>query len=162
MVTGNHSVDWRRVMAPQGSASALVRVGSDPAQVARHCSGIAYVAAPYDAHAGQRRKWQIDRSTMMSTLAAREVLRLICARVSAICPTVLRAEAMHAAPTVKEAAVNPLDLDFWANWSAPYLNACGIIVVPDIRGWQRCPMVARDVTWALDHNVPVHIYAGAA
>lgn len=160
MAQARHSLDWPGIMAPGGAWSALVRVGSDPGMVARHCSGVAYLAAPYAEQAQARREWRIERSTMVSVLASREILRLTLARVSAICPTVMRAEAMHAVGTVDGAEVDPLDHDFWAAWSAPFLVTAKILVVPAIRGWQRCPMVARDVQWALDHNVPVHLYAG--
>ena len=69
---------------------------------------------------------------------------------------------MHVAGTVDGVVVDPLDHQFWAAWSEPFLVAARLVVVPSIGGWQRCPMVARDVQWALDHNVPVHLYAGAA
>lgn len=161
-MSGKHGLDWRRVMATGGAHSALVRVGSGPDDVARHCVGLAYLAAPYDGQAGSRRNWRIERSTMMSVLASREVLRLTCLNVSAICPTVLRAEAMHAAATVDEVSLDPMDTGFWGKWSQPYLNASAIVAVPEITGWQRCPMVARDVAWALERNVPVHIYARVA
>lgn len=155
-------LDWSAIMARGGAWAALVRCGSDPQIVAAHCSGLAYLATPYAEHAQARRKWQIERSTMSSVMASREVLRLTQVKVSAVCPTVMRAEALHVAGTVEDAGVDPLDHEFWAAWSVPFLLAARIVVVPPIRGWQRCPMVARDVQWALDHNVPVHLYAGAA
>lgn len=161
MAQAQHNLDWRGIMAPGGAWSALVRTGSDPETVARHCGGVAYLAAPYAEQAQARRSWQINLSAMVSVMAARELLRLTSVRVSAVCPTVLRAEALHVAGTVDGAQVDPLDHAFWADWSIPFLIAARIVVVPAISGWQRCPMVARDVQWALDHNVPVHLYAGA-
>lgn len=161
MPASKQKIDWPGLMGRDSAMSALITAGSGPETVAQFCGGLAYLAAPYADRAAARRKWQIERSTMFSVLAARELLRLTRVKVSAICPTVMRAEAMHVAGTVDGDAVDPMDHDLWAAWSAPFLVASSIVVVPAITGWQRCPMVVRDVQWALAHNVPVHFYARA-
>ena len=160
-MAGQQEFDWRGILAPQGAYSALVTTGSRPAKVARHCAGFAYVAVPYDAEARIRADWRIDRSVRQSVLGARELARLHVHGVAAICPTVQRAEILHSA-TTHGLGIAPFDAEFWGAQSLPFLNAAGVIVVPDCQGWSRCPTVWRDVGIALRRNLPVHFYAEAA
>lgn len=150
-------IDWvGLILQHRGS---LIATGSSPKQVARHCNGFAYVAVAYDLEASIRKEWRIERSTRQSVLGARELAFLYEAGVSAICPTVQRAEILHAAATLSNRP-KAFDAQFWAARSLPLLNAAAIVVVPDVQGWARCPMVWRDVNIALQHNVPIHLYAG--
>lgn len=150
-------IDWRGVLRLHGGG--LLIAASRPSRVAQHCVGFAYLAVAYDLEAQIRKDWRIERSTRQSVLAARELSRLYSAGVTAVCPTIQRAEILHAASTLT-GKIDPFDAAFWGARSLPLLNVASIVVVPDVQGWNHCPMVWRDVSIALHHNVPVHIYAG--
>lgn len=152
-------IDWHGVIARH--RGSLITTGSAPVQVARHCAGFAYLAVAYDLEVRLRKDWRLERSTRQSVLAARELAFLYAAGVTAVCPTVQRAEILHAAWTIADKP-DPFDAKFWGARSLPFLNAANIVVVPNVQGWERCPMVWRDVNIALQGNVPVHLYYGGA
>lgn len=154
-------IDWAAVLDTRGRWSALVTVGSSPERAARHASGIAYLAAPYHEAAQLRGAWRIERSVRASTLASYERLRLADCGVTALCPAVDMAEMAHARVLFPDGP-DPLDRRFWSAWATPVLSAARLVVVPEIEGWECCPMVWSDVVFALVHQVPVHVYAGAA
>ncbi|PWE26662.1 DUF1937 domain-containing protein [Pararhodobacter marinus] len=152
-------IDWAPVLNPRGPWSALVVAGSSPARVSRNCAGIVYISAPYHAEAQIRGAWRVERSVLMSIRAANEVGRLAACGCTALAPTVQIAEAAHA-KVLNDDTPDPLDRVFWDAWSQPILNVAALIAIPDIPGWDRCPMVWRDLRFALAHNLPVHIYGG--
>lgn len=152
--------DWRPVLAPRGQYSALVRVGSSPARVAHGNGGrLAFVAAPYIEAVHDRRGWRPDLSVRLSLLTGREVMRLRMSGVTAVCPSLMLGAMCEASHLVPDAPA-PSDRRGWEEWARPILFAAGQIVVPDIEGWHRCPLIWRQVQWALGRNVPVHVYAG--
>lgn len=157
---GKAVLDWRAVLAPNGRYSALVHLGSSPAKVARHCSGLAYLAAPYSSEVTIRQSWRIERSARVETWALHERTRLLAAGVTSVCPTIDRAGMSYTAGMMQGGALDPMDADLWARWSQPMLNVSALIVVPEIDGWNRCPDVWAAVVWALDRNTPVHVYGG--
>lgn len=153
-------IDWRAVMLAKGQWSALVKVDTAPASVARAAVGQTYLAAPYPlAVRGRQEEWKPALSERIAYLAAYEILRLMQMGVSAVCPVEMRARMCIAAPLVDEAP-HALDSNAWQDWSRPMLEASRLVVVPDIPGWSVCPEVWATVVWALTRNVPVHIYAG--
>ncbi|MCA2012414.1 DUF1937 family protein [Cereibacter sphaeroides] len=151
-------IDWRPILNPKGQWSALVTLGSSPARVHRHAAGMVYLSTPYQLQAQIRGFWRIDASVRASTLASIEVAQLAAAGVTAIAPQVIRAEIAHARELVEDAP-DPLDAAYWAEWSLPILRLARMLVIPALAGWDRCPLIWRDLRHALAHNVPVHLYA---
>ncbi|WP_068305322.1 DUF1937 family protein [Pararhodobacter sp. CCB-MM2] len=154
-------IEWEPILAPKGVWSALVTPGSSPDRVHRHAAGMVYLSTPYQLEAQIRGAWHIDASVRASTLASVEVARLAAAGVTAIAPSVMRAEVAHARVLVEDAP-EPLDAAYWAEWSMPILRLARLLVIPAIAGWDRCPLVWRDLRHALAHNVPVHVYGETA
>ncbi len=150
---------WREIITGGGLWSVLVSAGSSPARVADHARGLVFMASPYAEEVHIRRAWRIERSTRMSILAARELHRLRLAGVTAISPVLMMAEMCHAAALLADPP-DPLDTGVWERWAAPLLNVAALVVVPDLQGWARCPLILAQVRRALRHNVPVHLYAG--
>lgn len=152
-------IDWRPILNPKGHWSALLTLSSSPDRVRRHAVGMVYLSAPYQFEAQIRGVWRIEASVRASTEAAIEVAQLAACGVTAVAPNVMRAEVAHAAKVV-DGAPDPLDAAYWAEWSLPILRLARLLVIPAIPGWDRCPMIWRDLRHALAHNVPVHLYAG--
>lgn len=158
-MTRAQAIDWRPLLAPRGKWSSLVRVGSSPARVAHHHAGKpAFVAAPYIEECHDARGWRVDLSVQQSLLIAREVLRLRLSGVTGICPVLMLASMCEAGMLVPDAPA-PADRAGWDEWAQPILHTAGQLVVPDLPGWNRCPLIWRQVQWALAHQVPVHVYA---
>jgi hypothetical protein len=155
------TADWPEILAPLGRWSGLVLAGSSAEIVHREAphGGVAFLATPYTGEVQLKRVWRPQRSALMSALAAREMLRLYLAGVSAVCPVLQLAEMCHASGLVDGAALDPLDDAAWAEWSRPLLEAAALIVVPNLQGWSRCPLILRQVQWALGRGLPVHVYA---
>lgn len=155
------AIDWGPVLEPGGVWSPLVHVGASPEVVARQNAGLAYLATPYTKEVLVKGKWSFDRSVMLSTLAARHVLLLMRAGVTAVSPIVLAAEALHAQPSVPGRKVSPLDHARWTEWCRPMFVASQLVVVPNIPGWDRSEGIWAEVQAALAHNTPVFVYGGA-
>jgi len=119
------------------------------------------LSAPYFSEAVIRDQWRMERSVRASMFAAIEVARLAALGCCAVAPAMVIAGVAEAGALL-DTPLDPLDLRFWAEWSHPLLSAASMVVVPEIDGWQRCPLVWRDVVFALEHNVPVHLYGGEA
>ncbi|MCA2014396.1 DUF1937 family protein [Cereibacter sphaeroides] len=151
-------IDWRPLLDPRGRYSALVTTGSSPDRVRRHCSGLVYLCAPYVHEAQIRGVWRVERSVRISVLASVERARLAACGVTALCPAIDIAEIAHARVLVDDAP-EPLDMTYWRAWSQPILNVAALLAVPEIPGWDRCPLVWRDLRFALAQNVPVHVYS---
>lgn len=145
-------------LVQRGRSAALVNLGADPARVARTCSGIAYVAAPYSGEVVLRRDWRLERSVRLSTLAALETARLVRAGVVAVCPALMRAEMANVAG-IDGAGLDPLDAELWGRQRRVLLAAADLVVVPALRGWDRCPDVLADVAEALARTTRVFLYA---
>lgn len=154
-------IDWRAVLQPRGPWSALVTVGSSPARVAESAVGAVYLSVPYALEAQIRGTWRVEQSVRASVLAAIEMALLAASGCSAQCPAILMAEVAHARVLVEEAP-EPLDQRFWMDWSQPLLNAARVLAIPSLPGWDRCPMVWRDLRHALTYSLPVHVYGGGA
>jgi hypothetical protein len=154
-------MDWRAVLAPGGRWSPLVTAGSSAARVARTPAGLAYLAAPYATEVALRGDWRMERSVRMVTLASIEMARLLRAGIIAVCPTVQRAEMAQVA-RLAGIVLDPLTDPVWADLATALRNAARLVVVPAIQGWDRCPAVWADVIWALERNMPVHVYAERA
>jgi hypothetical protein len=154
-------MDWRAVLAPGGRWSGLVTTGSSAARAARHAAGLAYLAAPYAAEVALRGVWRPDRSVRVQMRAEIELSRLWQAGCVAVCPVVQRA-GMAEVAGLAGLTVDPLDDAAWAPLAEVLRGAARLIVVPELRGWDRCRAVWADVTWALERNVPVHVYAERA
>lgn len=148
--------DWGPVLARDGRWSALVRTGSRPRLVPR--GGIAFLAAPWLGEVSIKQEFRPRRGVQMEHVVAREMLRLMSAGVTAICPVLLQSAMTWASPLVS-GSVDPLDSAAWEAWARPFLNTASVVVVPDVQGWDRCPAVWSQVSWALERNVPVHVYA---
>ena len=158
--------DWPAILAPGGRWSALVRTGAGPVDVPRQ--GLAFLAAPYLAEilAGTG-KWTAWRSDLMSVAIGRELERLRRAGISAVCPVAMQAWMMTAG-LLTGSEVNPLSPPGpapadpapadWADWARPFLLAAARIIVPDVQGWDRCPVVLDQVRCGLERNLPVVIY----
>lgn len=154
-------MDWRAVLAPKGRFSALVTAGSSPARAARHAMGLAYLAAPYAGEVALRGDWRFDRSVRILSLVAIEMARLLKAGCVSVCPVLQRAE-MAQVGRLAGVDVDPLADPDWPGMAVVLRNACGLVVVPAVQGWDRCPAVWSDVVWAIEHDVPVHVYAERA
>lgn len=155
-------IDWRQVLERDGPWSGLVTPGSSPDRVSRYDGGrLVYLAAPYARASLVRGQWHYDRSLRASLRATVEVARLASCGVTAICPSVQIAEIAHGRGFVDEVP-EVTERSFWVQWSMPMLAAAGLVVVPEIEGWRECPTIWSAVVVALLHNVPVHVYAGAA
>ncbi|WP_444452556.1 DUF1937 family protein [Rhodobacter capsulatus] len=154
------AINWGPVLDPEGAWSPPVHVGASPEVVARHNSGLAYLATPYTKEVLVKGKWSFERSVMLSTLASRHVLLLMRAGATAVSPIVLAAEALHAQPSVPGRKVSPLDRARWTEWCRPMFCAAQLVVVPNIPGWDRSEGIWADVQAALAHNTPVFIYGG--
>ncbi|MCL4069019.1 DUF1937 family protein [Pseudomonas sp. GX19020] len=153
-------IDWGAVMMPKGRWSALVETDTAPARVAQYASGQIYLAAPYPlAVRGRQAEWKPALSERIALLAAREILRLMQLGVSAVCPVQMRAGMCIASPLVDEPPP-ALDPHVWQDWAIPMLAVSRMVVVPDIPGWSVCPEVWATAVWALNRNIPLHIYAG--
>lgn len=155
------AMDWRAVMAPGGRHSALVTTGSSPLRVARNAVGLAYLSAPYAGEVALRGDWRFDRSVRILTCVSREMLRLAKAGCYALSPVMQQAEMAQVAPLARQEGieVDPLADPVWRELAVRMRQVCGLVVVPDLQGWDRCPAVRADVAWALERNVPVHLYA---
>jgi len=149
--------DWPAVLARGGRWSALVRAASRPAAVPQ--GGLAFLAAPYLAEVSIRAEWRADRAARMGMAIARELIRLRAHGVTAVCPVLIQDWMMTAAPLAHGLVVGQSRED-WEAWARPMLHASQVLVVPDLQGWDRCPTIRAQVGWALDHNLPVHVYAG--
>lgn len=153
--------DWAAILSPSGRWGRQVRAGSSPDLIRREMPGgaVAFLATPYAAEVHLKKVFRPQRSALMSTLAAREMVRLYLAGVTAICPVLQLAEMCHAAGLVDGALVDPLDSAAWAQWSRPMLESSTVLVVPDLQGWARCPLIALQAGMALSLGRPVHVYA---
>lgn len=151
--------DWPAILAPGGRWSALVRTGAGPGDVAP--GGLAFMAAPYLAEIlAVKGKWSGWRSDLMGVAIGRELDLLRRAGISAVCPVAMQAWMMTAAPLVEDAPATeagPAPAD-WAAWARPFLFAAARIVVPDVQGWDRCPVVLDQVRYGLERNLPVVVY----
>jgi hypothetical protein len=154
-------MDWRAVLAPGGEWAPLVTGGSSPARVGRSAVGLVYLAAPYAGEVALRGGWRLERSVRFVTLAAIEMARLMRAGCVAVCPVLQRAEMAHVAG-LAGLEVDPLADRDWDDLTDRLRCAAGLLVVPQMQGWDRCPEVWADVQWALARNMPVHIYAERA
>lgn len=153
-------IDWSLLTAPDGAYSALVHLGSTPDEVCRRCSGLAYLSTPYAEGACIGGSWRFEKSVEMETRAAMAMHRLARLGVAVLSPAVQWAAMAHAAMALpRDQRISPLDAGAWDIWAAPLRNAAGLIVVPDVPGWQRSRSVWGDVIWALDHATPVHFMA---
>ncbi len=154
-----HPPDWPAILAPGGRWSALVRTGAGPGGVAP--GGLVFLAAPYLAEVEIWGDWRGWRSFMMGAAIARELDRLRRAGISAICPVLMQEWMMQAAQLAAppEEAVRDAPAD-WQAWARPFLHAANRIVVPDVHGWDRCPLVLDQVRWGLERNLPVVVYGG--
>src|SRR5690606_32616652 len=130
--------DWGPVLARDGRWSALVRAGSRPRLVP--AGGIAFLAAPWLGEVSIKQEFRPRRAAQLELVVARELLRLMSAGVTAICPVLLQGAMTSATPLVS-GNVDPLDAAAWEAWSRPLLTGCSVIVVPDVQGWDRCPTV---------------------
>lgn len=154
-------IAWYHLLPRDSRWSALVSTGSTPERVARGNAGLAFVAAPYQSEVQIDGQWQSERSTHLSILAALEMLKLHNAGVSAICPSLQMAEMCHALSLLDEAP-DPLDPHRWKGWAWPMLHAAKLVVVPQLPGWEKCPVIWAQALWALERNIPIHLYAEAA
>ena len=148
--------DWRSVLRKDDRWSALVRTGSSPRSVP--AGGFAFVAAPWLGEVLIKQEYRPRRAAQLGVMLSREIVRLRAAGVTAVCP-VLMQEWMTTASGVMPGSIDPLDAAGWEAWAQPFLNSASSVVVPDVQGWNRCPTVWSQVSWALARNVPVHLYA---
>jgi hypothetical protein len=153
--------DWREVLRPGGRWSALVVTGSGPAQAARCATGLAYLALPYAGEVALRHSWRMERSVRLQAEAAMAAAALMREGCHVICPVLQRA-SIAAVAGLAGLEVDLLDDPVWTQMACALRNGVRLMVVPDVRGWDRCPAIWGDVTWALDRNMPVHLYAGGA
>lgn len=136
----------------------LLHPGATPASVARVASGLVYLATPYSLQATDPRngRWRRDWSDALARAAALEAVALAREGLTAVSPIVQSAAMCNALD-----GLDPLDERLWARWCQPMLDAARAVVVPDIPGWRRSLGVWREVIWALEHNMPVHVYGRA-
>lgn len=141
--------DWGR--------DPLIHFGASPESVARRAVGMVYLATPYSRIAvdGDGR-WNLTASMVAADRAARHAARLAAVGITAVSPIVQSAAMCHASH-----ALDPLDAAFWTRWCAPLLARCGVVVVPDIEGWDQSDGIWREVQEAVAAMKPVHVYARA-
>jgi hypothetical protein len=160
-MTAQADLGWQVLLSPGGRWSGLVTAGSSAARAARHTVGVAYLAAPYQAEVAIRGEWRMDRSVRLVTLAAIEAARLLARGCVTVCPVLARAE-MCQAGRLAGISLDPLSDPAWGDLSTRLRNVAGLVVVPDLPGWDRCPAILADVAWAVERTVPVHVYGEAA
>lgn len=153
-------LDWRAVLAPRGRWSGLVTAGSSAARAARHAAGLAYLAVPYQAEVALRGDWRLERSARLEVEAGVEAARLLECGCFAICPVLERAAIARVAG-IAGLAMDLLADPAWSEMAVRMRRVAALMVVPALQGWDRCPAIRTDVAWALEHNMPVHVYAGA-
>lgn len=154
-------LDWPAVLAPGGRWSALVTAGSSPARVARHSVGLVYLAVPYAREVALKGSWRMERSVRLLTEASIEAARLAAQGCDTVCPVTSRAEMCQVAG-LAGVQLDPLTDPAWDRLSRRLRAVAPLIVVPALRGWDRCPDIAADVAWALERTVPVHVYGERA
>ncbi|MBB5515786.1 hypothetical protein FHS89_001806 [Rubricella aquisinus] len=120
-------------------------------------SRLAYLATPYTRLVVDVRG-QFDRykSLDVELRTARWSRAFALQGVTVASPILTACSICHADT---ENAIDPLDDPFWARWCQPMLEACGAIVVPPMEGWAASRGVWREVSWALQHDVPVYLVA---
>lgn len=151
---------WDRLLSPDHPKAPLVHAGATPVRVANYSAGLVYLATPYTREVLSGGKWSYEKSVTLSTLASRHMVMLMRERVTAISPIVMASEAMHAQCSVGGRRLDPLDQEFWSEWCRPLLHAARAVVVPNIPGWERSLGIWSEVAFALEHNMPVFVYAG--
>lgn len=153
------AVGWSELLAPKGRWSALVVQGSCPATVARRqAGGVAFVAAPFEGVVMFAGRWSAERAARMALMTAREVMRLRVEGVTALCPALMQVAMAEVAPLLPDAP-GLADRRGWDAWVRPMLDGARQLVVPDLPGWDRDPVVLAQVGVALARNVTVHVYA---
>lgn len=152
-------LDWGAVLDPRGPASALVVTGSDAGRVARVCAGWAYLAVPYAGEVALKASWRLERSVRFVNLAGMAAAQLTEAGCDVLCPVIQRAVISHAAGLAR-VDLDPLRAEAWDRLADRMRGVASVVVVPDLQGWDRCRAIWADVAWALERDVPVHVYAG--
>lgn len=111
--------------------------------------GQVYLATPYTKLAQFEGAFCEFRSHAAGLVAARWLLRLAVAGVSAVSPIAAAAAMLD---EDLEGALRPLDERFWAAWCAPILTASHAVAVPMIPGWSESAGVWHECLWALSAN----------
>ena len=150
--------NWLQLLRQAGRYPGLLHVGASPDTVARIASGQIYLASPYSLQVTDpvSRRWSRWRSREMAASATLHVAALASRGITAVSPII-----QSAAICDLLTEFDPLDERFWGAWCQPMLDASRAVVVPDIPGWRESLGVWREVVWALDRNVPVHVYGRA-
>lgn len=154
-----HFQSWPQLMRMAPVWPGLLHLGATAESVARAASGQVYLASPYTLQVIDPRtgRWSRARSRTLAAAAALHAGLLARRGVTAVSPIVLSAAMCHLPAT----ELDPLDERFWAGWCQHLLAVSRAVVVPDIPGWRQSLGVWREVIWALERNMPVHIYGGA-
>ena len=158
-------IDWRCLMQPDGMFAALVHRGATAASIAGNCVGnsvrAAYLATPYVEGVTQGGRWRFEKSIEIEVRAAHVQHQLLRAGCPSLSPVVQWAAMAQAALALdRRERIDPLDAVAWGLFAGRLRAICGLVVVPDLPGWQQSAAVWADVVWALDHATPVHFMGG--
>ena len=150
--------DWGKLLSAPGRWPGLLHAGATPESVARVASGQLYLATPYSLQVTNpvTGRWVRRWSEQVARGAALAQADLAMRGVTAVSPISQSAAMCHI-----DSRLDPLDERFWARWCDAILWASRAVVVPDLPGWRHSLGVWREVVWALDHSVPVHVYGRA-
>lgn len=154
-------IDWAHLLQPGGMFSALVHRGATAASIAGGCAGTAYLATPYVEGVTQGGRWRFEKSIEIEVRAAHVQHQLLRAGCCSVSPVVQWAAMAQAALALdRRERIDPLDAVAWALFAGRLRAVCGLVVVPDLPGWQQSAAVWADVVWALEHVTPVHFMGG--
>ena len=166
---------WGPVLAAAARGEMpLVHVGQSAESVALRFGGRqpVYLATPYsrvclDASG----LWDYGRSVRAMMDAGRAAGDLMAWGVTAFAPVAQSCVMVHARGHFSGTArggvewsngIDPLNAAAWAAWCRPMLNVCGAVVVPNLAGWDQSRGIWAEVSHAIDRNIPVFVYGGAA
>ncbi|WP_121068284.1 DUF1937 family protein [Chachezhania antarctica] len=151
--------DWTHPALNHCAAAGLLTHNATPALIARHAAGrIVYLATPYvDDIAGDANgmPFDLDASIACGDAAMACARELVLAGVTALPVAALMAGMVQA--DMDEFRLDPLDREFWACWSAPFLRGAGAVAIAPVPGWNASAEVWAVLRWALGLRTPVFV-----
>jgi hypothetical protein len=137
--------------------AGLLHRNAAQSDVVKGCGGrLCYLATPYSKvtlrdYDGE---WCPSASMEAARNAGIWARSLSIDGVTAISPIIQAVEMIH---TNFSDWLDPLDFEFWEDWSHPLLCASGPVIVPPIEGWAESLGIWREAVFALERNRPVYL-----
>lgn len=169
-----HEPAWGPVLAAASRGDLpLIRCNASPEIVASNYGGRqpVYLATPYSRIVlDDQGQWDHGRSVRAMMAAGEAAGDLMALGVAAFAPIAQSCVMVHArghySGTVKggvvwQNGIDPLNGEMWAAWCQPFLNICGAVVVPDLRGWDQSRGIWAEVQFAVSRQIPVFVYGSS-